>query len=207
MILFPNGIRVTKTEHKALLHLVVDPGDYIREALTEKARLRREALFTEWWARLSADPEVTTVPADSDALVTFIMARADFRTRVQQEEETAASEGLTFTMVNGNTDQYASKSRPAKGSVVLCSGGIDLPDADAACILAYVQNLEDWLYGALLGQINRGTKKMLKQYRPVMLADPEITTTPATEEGMVDLITSHKDYQSLPAQIASASEL
>ena len=109
MILFPNGIRVTKTEHKALLHLVVDPGDYIREALTEKARLRREALFTEWWARLSADPEVTTVPADSDALVTFIMARADFRTRVQQEEETAASEGLTFTMVNGNTDQYASK--------------------------------------------------------------------------------------------------
>ena len=78
--------------------------------------------------------------------------------------------------------------------MTLFASGIDLTDTDTNCILAYVQDLSDWAIGALMGQINRGKKKMIAQYEPIIRADPAVTTMPATEDGLITMIVARSDY-------------
>ena len=89
---------------------------------------------------------------------------------------------------------------------MLASKGLAIPDLLADCILAYVQDLEDWILGVLLGYINRGRKKMLRQYQPVLMADPDVATFPATEDGLIQFITARDDYQTLPTQLQEVRE-
>lgn len=214
MIIFPSGISITTTEHRALLHIEKDPELWLVEALTEKARLRRDALINEWRPRLFADPDVDELPADVDALVEFIVARPGYRSRHAKELERQAN-GEANVLDGGygrrvgkvapgttyNQARFEVRVVPPPDSVRLFPAGIDLPDSERDCILAYVNSIEDWVYGALLGHMNRGTKKMIRQYEGVLLADPEVTTIPANEEGMIAAITGHKDYMTLPEQI------
>jgi hypothetical protein len=52
-------------------------------------------------------------------------------------------------------------------------------------------------HGAVLGRINKGKKKMLAQYHPIIMADPSVTTMPATEDGLINMIVARSDYQRL----------
>jgi hypothetical protein len=79
----------------------------------------------------------------------------------------------------------------------LFSSGITIPDLSANCVLAYVQNLEEWVYGAVLGMVNRGKKKMIAKYHPIIMADASVTTMPATEDGLITRILARADYQRL----------
>jgi len=36
---------------------------------------------------------------------------------------------------------------------------------------------------------------MLREWQPIILADPDISTMPATEDGLIDMIVSRDDYQ------------
>ena len=81
--------------------------------------------------------------------------------------------------------------------MTLFASGIDLTDTDVNCILAYVQDLEDWVIGALMGQVNRGKKLMIAKYEPIIRADPSVATMPATEDGLIDMIVARSDYQRL----------
>ena len=76
---------------------------------------------------------------------------------------------------------------PGDATVTLFADGIDLTDIDVACILAYVQDISDWVIGALMGQVNRGKKKMIAQYHPIILAESSVTTMPATENGLIEM--------------------
>jgi len=81
--------------------------------------------------------------------------------------------------------------------VTLFPSGIDLADVDVNCIMAFVQDLDNWVIGALMGQINRGKKKMISQYHPIIMADPSVPTTPATEDGLITMILARDDYHRL----------
>ena len=192
MHLFATGLVVTEIEHKCLLHIVSDPEAWLTAAITEKVRLRRDALINEWRPRLFADPSVTELPANSSSLAELIMARDDYKTRVQRD----AAEDPPVSTGPDNTARYAAVTRSGT-TVTLFPSGINLADVDANCILAYVQDLDDWIYGALLGQINRGKKQMIAQYHPIILADPSVTTMPATEDGLINMIIARSDYQRL----------
>ena len=202
MIIFPSGILITEIENNCLLHMVSDPESWLRDAITEKARLRRDALIKEWRPRLFADESVTELPADDEALCALIMARSDYKTRLQQDaasdppiaiskQATAKFEGTSRA---GLTSRRPDRV-PGDATVTLFSSGIDLTDIDVNCILAYVQDLEDWVIGAVMGQINRGKKKMIAQYEPIIRADPAVTTMPATEDGLINMIVARDDYQ------------
>jgi hypothetical protein len=204
MIIFPSGISITDTEHKSILHIVSDPEAWLLATLTEKARLRRDALIKEWRPRLFADPAVTELPAGNEALCTLIMARSDYKTRLQQD----AAANPSVPLYKHATAKFEGTSRvgltvrrpdrvPGDATVTLFASGIDLTDTDTNCILAYVQDLSDWAIGALMGQINRGKKKMIAQYHPVIVADPSVTTMPATEDGLIAMIVARSDYQRL----------
>lgn len=187
MIIFPIGIKLTSNENSCLLHMVSDAEVWMANTIVEKATVRRDALIAEWRPRLYADESVTELPANSDALATLILARSDYKTRAQQDGE---------PIITHSRDKYDTVTR--SGSMVtLFSSGITIADLSGNCILAYVQSLEEWVIGALMGQINRGKKKMIAQYHPLIMADDSVTTMPATEDGLVTMILARDDYQKL----------
>jgi hypothetical protein len=192
MILFPTGIVLTANENSSLLHVVPDAETWLSSTITEKARLRRDALNEEWRPTLYADASVTELPANPDDLATLILARSDYKTRVQQD---AAADPVVATSTT-QRDKYDAVSRSGS-TVTLFSSGITIPDLSANCVLAYIQNLEEWVIGALMGQVNRGKKKMISQYHPIIMADSSVTTMPATEDGLITMILARSDYQRL----------
>ena len=190
MDIFASGIVLTATENSCLLHITSDAEDWVTSAIAEKARLRRTALIEEWRPILYADASVTELPADEDDLATLILARNDYQTRVQKDA--AISEPIsTF-----QRDKYAAVTRSGS-TVTLFSSGITIADLSANCILAYVQNLEEWVIGAVQGQVNRGRKKMIAKYHSIIMADASVTTMPATEDGLITMILARSDYQRL----------
>ena len=202
MIIFPTGIAITDTENKSLLHIVSDPEAWLLASITKKAGSRREALINEWRPRLFADASVTELPADDDALCTLIMARDDYKTRLQRD----AAQDPPAALNKQATAKFEGTSRvgltvrrpdrvPGDATVTLFASGIDLTDTDVNCIMAYIQDLSDWVIGALMGQINRGKKQMIATYEPIIRADPSVTTMPATEDGLINMIAARADYQ------------
>jgi hypothetical protein len=204
MVLFPNGIKITTQEYNCLLHVGDNPEQWLRDTLQEKAKARREALISEWRPRLFADASVTELPADDHELCDLIMARDDYKTRLQQD----AAQNPPIPLDKHATAKFEGTSRvgltvrrpdrvPGDTTVTLFADGIDLTGIDVACILAYVQDLEDWVIGALMGQVNRGRKKMIAKYHPIIMADSSVTTMPATEDGLITMILARSDYQRL----------
>ena len=192
MIIFSSGIVLTVNENSALLHVVPDAEAWLTSTIAEKGRLRRDALIEEWRPRLFADSSVTDLPANADSLATLILARSDYRTRLQQD----AAEDPAVTVSTFQRTKYGAITRSGS-TVTLFSSGITIADLSANCILAYVQNLEEWVIGGLMGQVNRGKKKMIAQYHPIILADASVTTMPATEDGLINMILARADYQRL----------
>ena len=202
MIIFSDGITITDTEQTCLLHMIPDPEAWLLALITEKARLRRDALIKEWRPRLFADASVTELPADDEALCTLIMARDDYKTRLQQDAAQDPPEPLykhATAKLEGTSRVGKTVRRPDRvpgaATVTLFASGIDLTDTDTNCMLAYIQDVDDWAIGALMGQINRGKKKMISKYEPIIRADPSVTTMPATEDGLIAMIVARSDYR------------
>ena len=189
MIICSSGIVLTANENSCLLHAVAGAEAWLTGAITEKARLRRDALIEEWKPRLYADASVTELPADPDELATLILARSDYRTRAQQD---AAADPVIATSTT-QKDRYDAVSRSGS-TVTLFASGITITDLSGNCILAYVQNIEEWVYGGLLGMINRGKKKMITKYHPIIMDDASVTTMPGTEDGLITMILARADY-------------
>lgn len=193
MILFGSGITITTSEQKCLLHLETAPDTWLTNVVASKATGRRDALLRVWRPILLADPSVTELPATSDGLVNVILARSDYKSRAQKDAA-ASEDDYRF-----GTAAYNAVDRSGT-TATLVSSGITLEDLDNSVILAYLQDVNDWILGAVMGHINRGRKKMFAQYMPVILDDDDVTTMPATDAGLVDLITARSDYQTLPVQ-------
>ena len=192
MNILSGGIALTTNENDCLLYMVPDAEAWVTSMIFEKARLRRDALISEWQPRLFADESVTELPANLDELATLILARSDYQTRAQKD---AASDPV-IPVSTANKDKYDAVSRSGS-TVTLFGSGITIPDLSGNCILAYVQDLEDWVIGALMGQVNRGKKKLISQYRPIIMDDPSVSTMPATEDGLITMIVARDDYPKL----------
>ena len=192
MIIFPSGIVLTANENSSLLHMVDNAETWMTDTIAEKAIIRRDALINEWRPILYADESVTELPANDDDLATLILARSDYRSRSQQDS--AADPVVPIS--TAQRDSYSAVTRSGS-TATLFSSGITIADLSSNCILAYVQNLEEWVYGAVLGMLNRGKKKMIAQYHPIIMADSSVTTMPATEDGLISMILARSDYQRL----------
>ena len=189
MLIHSSGIVLTSNENSSLLHMVSNAEAWVTSTIAEKARLRRDALIKDWRPILYADDSVTELPADDDDLATLILARSDYRTRAQKDS--AADPVVPVSTVQRS--KYAAVTRSGS-TVTLFSSGITIADLSANCMLAYVQNLEEWVIGALMGQVNRGKKKMISKYHPIIMADASVSTMPATEDGLITMILARSDY-------------
>ena len=189
MIILPSGIVLTATENSCLLHMVPDAEAWITSTLADNAIYRRDNLIEQWRPRLYADASVTELPADPDDLATLILARDDYQTRLQRDA--AATPAIpAFTH---NKDRYDATTRSGS-TVTVFSSGITIPDLSGNYILAYISHIEEWVYGALLGMVNRGKKQMIMRYYPIIMDDASVTTMPATEDGLITMILARADY-------------
>ena len=201
MILFPDGIKITTLEQACLSHMVPDTEASIQSSLTAKIDFCRDALIEAWRPTLFADSSVTELPADSTALVELIFAREDYKTRLEHDAAKDPPEALykyATAKFEGTSRVGLTVKRPDRvpgdATVTLFASGINVADIDANCVLAYNQDLGDWVIGALMGRVNRGKKRMIKQYYPIILADTDVTAMPGTEDGLIEMILARADY-------------
>ena len=149
---------------------------------------RRHRCRIEWRPRLFADQNLKEIPADARALAQLIMARPDYKSRAQSDAKVGEFP------YRHNLDRFNAQTRTGV-TVMLFPTGIDIPDLDCNCILAHVQDLDDWVLGALLGHINRGKKKMIREWQPKLFADPNVSNIPANEDQLIQVIVNRPDYK------------
>jgi len=78
--------------------------------------------------------------------------------------------------------------------------GIEISDADVKCLSNDILNIEDWINGAIRGKISKCKKRLIREWQPRLLLDPDVQTIPAEESALIDYITSRKDYKNREAQ-------
>jgi hypothetical protein len=62
-------ITLTDAEKKALDYVAYDTKEWIQNAASERARIAMEEIFQLEVARMLADPTITEIPADREAVV------------------------------------------------------------------------------------------------------------------------------------------
>jgi len=194
--ILPN-LQITPAEYKCLQHIESDPELWLLNMLLGKAEARKKALIKAWIPRLIADPSVIDIPANESDLIQLIMAHSEYRDCEQCDTDIGKPTAVDNRIVFEGKKRRGPNRDVAKATVVFISGGLSITDEQYACIRAYVSDVEDWVLGALLGHINRGKKKMIAQYHPIIMVDPDVTITPATEEGLISMIVARDDYKML----------
>ena len=189
MHFFETGMILNKSEYDSFLYITSDPEEWLKDAIVERVKHSQNELVRSWQPKLFADPAITELPANTEDLVHLIIARPDYKTRKQDIE---SSEHETLNLHN----IYRWEQRTiGRDTVTLFSDGIDLEETDCDCLKHCVDDIDDWICGALLGQINRGKKQMIREWQPIILDDSDISTMPATEEGLINMIVARDDYQ------------
>jgi hypothetical protein len=76
-------IELTDAEVKAMEHVAVDVQEWADNALKNRARIAMDSIYQDEVARMTADPEITSIPADKEAVV----LAADVKSAAQRNDE------------------------------------------------------------------------------------------------------------------------
>ncbi len=79
-------IELTDAETKAMEHVAVDVQEWADNALKNRARVAMDEIYNAEVARMTADPEVTAIPADKEAVV----LAADIKSAAKRNAEAEA---------------------------------------------------------------------------------------------------------------------
>jgi len=76
-------IELNDAETKAMEHVAVSVQEWAENALTNRARQAMDDIYNAEVARMTADPEITSIPADKEAVV----LAADIKSAAQMNAE------------------------------------------------------------------------------------------------------------------------
>ena len=62
-------IELTAAQEKALSYVAVSPADWAENVVHNRCRIATDEIYDMEVARMTADPEITSIPADKDAVV------------------------------------------------------------------------------------------------------------------------------------------
>ena len=82
-----NGMNIENHEHEACVAYWEDPEGYLVDLLDNKIAACKSRMIKEWTTLFIADPTVASFPSDEDELIEFIVARPEYKNRVQREAE------------------------------------------------------------------------------------------------------------------------
>ena len=76
---------LTSTEETVLLNDLLDIQAWVDTAIDGKVNNCKKRMIRDWHPKLTADPDVESIPADDDKLIAVIIARDDYKTRVERD--------------------------------------------------------------------------------------------------------------------------
>ena len=80
-------VSITDAEKKALEYIALSVQDWIDNAVDNRARIAIDEIYNAEVARMTADPSITSIPADKDAVV----LAADVQTAAQRSAAAEAA--------------------------------------------------------------------------------------------------------------------
>jgi hypothetical protein len=78
---------LTDSEKKAMEYVAVSVQDWADNALQNRARIAIDEIYNSEVARMTADPDITSIPADKDAVV----LAADIKSAATRQAEAEAA--------------------------------------------------------------------------------------------------------------------
>ena len=76
---------LTITEETLLKNDLLDIQKWVDGAIDGKVNNCKKRMLAEWNPKLKADPDVETIPANDDDLIAMIVARDDYKTRLERD--------------------------------------------------------------------------------------------------------------------------
>ena len=76
---------LTSIEEAVLKNDLLDVQEWVNGAIDGKVNNCKKRMCNEWRPKLYADESVTQIPNDNDELVALIIARDDYKNRVDRE--------------------------------------------------------------------------------------------------------------------------
>ena len=83
-------ITLTDAEAKAMEYVALDVQDWADNALQNRARIAMDEIYNEEVARMTADPTITSIPADKEAVVLAADIKSAAVRQAESEAEMAA---------------------------------------------------------------------------------------------------------------------
>ena len=80
-------ITINDTDLLALNNDLTDVDTWIQDAVIGKINNCKKRMVNEWQPILFNDPTVTSIPATQDDFITAVVARADYKNRVDRDAE------------------------------------------------------------------------------------------------------------------------
>jgi len=81
-------VSITDAEKKALEYIALSVQDWIDNAVDNRARIAIDEIYNAEVARMTADPDITSIPADKDAVV----LAADIKSAATRQAEAEAAD-------------------------------------------------------------------------------------------------------------------
>ena len=79
-------VSISDAEKKALEYIALSVQDWIDNAVDNRARIAIDEIYNSEVARMTADPDITSIPADKDAVV----LAADIKSAATRQAEAEA---------------------------------------------------------------------------------------------------------------------
>jgi len=80
-------IELTAAQEKALAYVAASPQEWAENAVHNRARIAIDEIYDAEVARMTADPDITSIPADKDAVV----LAADIQSAAERNAESEAA--------------------------------------------------------------------------------------------------------------------
>lgn len=81
------NITVTDAEYKALAYTAFDPQEYVENFVKHSAEVAMDEIYNAEVVRMTADPDITTIPADKEQVVldADVQSAAERQTIIEAE--------------------------------------------------------------------------------------------------------------------------
>ena len=78
---------LTTLEESVLKNDLTDVGEWVTAAIDGKVNNCKKRMIAEWTPKLNADESVESIPANEEKLIEVIVARDDYKNRVDRDKE------------------------------------------------------------------------------------------------------------------------
>ena len=80
------------------------------------------------------------------------------------------------------------------------SMGVEISPSSALALENDLLDIDEWIIEAVAGKVANCRSRMLREWVPILLADPNIEDLPANEDSLIEFIVSHPTYKNRSAR-------